>query len=137
MTEAGSEGRPPSGEPAESPRTDQGSDDEKRSGRSTLRTARTGVAAAIWLMAVLAALVLASGALVIALDLDRSNGMVSFVTHTADHLDFLGTLKRFAPTGTSPSAVHSALAKTVLVSWGICALVYLVVGKILDRVVRP
>ena len=113
---------------------------DKKSGRSTKETVqsvRKGVASAIWLLSVLAALILAAGALVIALDFNRDNAVVHFFIHAADNINFLGTMKKFEPTGKSPSAVHSALVKTVLVNWGICAVVYLVVGKILDRIIRP
>jgi hypothetical protein len=105
--------------------------------RETVQSVRKGVASAVWLLAVLAAVILAAGALVIALDFNRRNGVVSFFVHTADNINFLGTLKKFDPAGKSPAAQHSALVKTVLVNWGICALVYLVLGKILDRVIRP
>jgi hypothetical protein len=117
---------------------DQGSRRSAAAGaRAVVRSVRQGLASAVWLLAVLAALVLAAGALVVALELDRRNGVVSFLVHTADDIDVLGTLKKFDPSGPSPTAEHSALVRTVLVSWGSCALAYLVVGKILDRVLRP
>jgi hypothetical protein len=102
-----------------------------------VRSVRVGVACVLWLVAVLAALVLAAGALVVALDLDRGNSVVSFVVRAAGDVNFLGTPREFQPSGTAPSAVHAALVDTVLVSWGICAIAYLVLGKILDRIVRP
>ena len=37
----------------------------------------------------------------------------------------------------SQVAQQSALARTVLVSWGIAAVAYLVVGKVLERLIRP
>jgi hypothetical protein len=39
--------------------------------------------------------------------------------------------------GKSADSQHDALVKTVLVNWGICAVVYLVVGKLLERLIRP
>ncbi|HET6561298.1 MAG TPA: hypothetical protein VFG72_05435 [Marmoricola sp.] len=102
----------------------------------TLASVRDGVASAVWLLAVLAALVLAAGALVIALDLDPRNDVVSFLTDTADRLNVLGELKTFEG-GRSADAEHSALVRTVLVNWGLCALVYLLAGKVLDRLIRP
>jgi hypothetical protein len=140
MAEAKSGGKGSSGASADSSKDDGTSTDKKSAGRNTQETVqsvRKGVATAIWLLAVLAALILAAGALVIALDFNRKNGVVSFFVHTADNINFLGTLKKFSPSGKSASAQHSALVKTVLVNWGICAVVYLVVGKILDRVIRP
>ncbi len=46
-------------------------------------------------------------------------------------------MKDFEPSGKGADAQHSALVKTVLVNWGICAVVYLVLGKLLERVIRP
>jgi len=102
-----------------------------------VRTARKYIATAIWVLSVLAAVILAAGALVIALDFNPKNGVVDWLTSTADNLNFLGVMKKFTPDGKSEAAKHSALVKTVLVNWGICAVVYLVVGKILDRIIRP
>jgi hypothetical protein len=134
MAEAKSEDKKPSEASADA---SKGEAKSGRNTRETVQSVRTGVASAIWLLSVLAALILAAGALVIALDFNRHNGVVSFLVHTADNINFLGTLKKFEPTGKSPDAVHSALVKTVLVNWGICAVVYLVVGKVLDRLIRP
>lgn len=100
-------------------------------------SARRVAATVIWVLAVLAALILAAGALVTALDFNAKNGVVEFLTDTAKSLNFLGTLKEFEPDGKSADAAHSALVKERLVNWGIAAVVYLVVGKVLDRLVRP
>ena len=116
---------------------DSGDKKKGRSTKETVQSVRTGVASAVWLLSVLAALILAAGALVIALDFNRDNAVVHFFITTADNINFLGTMKKFEPTGKSPDAVHSALVKTVLVNWGICAVAYLVIGKILDRIIRP
>jgi hypothetical protein len=109
------------------------------SGKSTAETVqsvRTGVATVLWLLAVLAAVLLAIGTLVVALDFDEKNAIVNFFRQTAENIDF-GAFKTFEPDGKGEAARHSALVKTVLVSWGTAALIYLVVGKILDRVIRP
>ena len=102
----------------------------------TLRKVRAAVATAVWVLAVLAAVILAAGALVITLDFNEHNAVVSFFRETADKLNFLGEMKSF-DAGKSDASKHDALVKTVLVNWGICAVVYLVVGKILERVIRP
>jgi hypothetical protein len=109
----------------------------KGSSADTVRSVRNALASAIWVLAVVAALVLAAGALVIALDFNTNNGVVSFIRDTADRINVLGTLKKFEPSGRGPEARQDALVKTVLVSWGICAIAYLVVGKVLDRLIRP
>jgi hypothetical protein len=109
---------------------------EKQSGRETVDAVRRVVATGIWVLAVLAALVLAAGALVIALDFNPKNGLVDFLTTTAGNINFLGELKTFDEGKTAADA-HDALVKSVLVNWGICAVAYLVLGKLLDRLVRP
>ena len=109
--------------------------EKKRDTGSTVRSVRSATATAIWVLAVLAAVVLAAGALVIVLDFNAKNGVVKFFRETADSINFLGVLKDFEP-GKGESA-HDALVKEVLVNWGICAVVYLVLGKLLERVIRP
>jgi hypothetical protein len=89
---------------------------------------RARVASLIWLVAVLCALTLAVGALVVALKMNQDNGIVSFITSAAHKIDF-GDFKKFTGSG---SAVKGAL-----VNWGIAAVIYLVVGKVLDRIIRP
>ena len=102
----------------------------------TVNKVRNIVATVVWVLAVLAAVILAAGALVIVLDFNKSNGVVSFFRDTADNINFLGELKSFEG-GKSADSKQSALVKTVLVNWGICAVVYLVVGKLLERIIRP
>jgi hypothetical protein len=98
---------------------------------------RNAVATAVWLIAVVCAVLLAIGALFVVLDFNRDNALVKFFIDAADNVNILGTLKEFTPDGKGEAAKHSAEVKNVLVNWGICAVVYLVVGKILERVIRP
>lgn len=107
------------------------------SAADTVRSVRSGIATAVWVLAVVAALILAAGALVIALDFNPDNEIVKFFSETADRINVLGELKSFEASGGGAGARQDALVKTVLVNWGICAIVYLVVGKILDKVIRP
>ena len=101
------------------------------------RRLRSTLASAIWLVAVVAALVLAVGALLVALRFNLDNAAVKAVTDLASNLDF-GVLKDFdVKKGASKSEIQDARVKSVLVNWGIAALVYLVVGKVLDRIIRP
>jgi hypothetical protein len=93
-----------------------------------VRAVRSAVATAIWVVAVVCALVLALGALVVALRMNQGNDLVSLVLDGARRLDF-GRLKTF--TG------QDAAVKAALVDWGVAAVVYLVVGRILDRLIRP
>ena len=96
--------------------------------RGAVATVRSRVAALVWLAAVVCALFLAVGALVVALKMNQRNDIVSFITDVAGKLDF-GDFKKF----------HGANAatKSALVNWGIAAVIYLVIGKVLDRLIRP
>lgn len=102
--------------------------------RSGGRTVRTKVASAVWLVAVVCALFLAVGALLVALKANENNAIVAFVLDVAELLD-LEVFSREEGIFTfkdDPNNVRGAL-----VNWGIGAVAYLVVGKVLDRVIRP
>ena len=97
-------------------------------------TWRTRVAQLLWTLCVLAALVLAIGALLVAIDANEDNGLVSFVLSAADAVD-LGVFSR--ENGIREFSGESAETKNALVNWGLGAVVYLLVGRLLERVVRP
>jgi len=96
--------------------------------------ARNRLATLVWLVAVVCALALAVGALLIALKANEDNTVVDFVLSVAAGLDgpFSLTDGIFTFDDNQDGRVKSAL-----VNWGIAAVVYLVIGKILDRVIRP
>ncbi|TCC44645.1 hypothetical protein E0H75_34340 [Kribbella capetownensis] len=104
-------------------------------GKQALGTVGSGVkrlrnllASLIWLVAVLAAAVLALGALFTALDqTNQSNEIVRWVLERGQ--DLVGPFKDLFRLETAKN--------TLLVNWGIAALVYLIVGKIVERFVRP
>ncbi|TDU82356.1 hypothetical protein EV138_7246 [Kribbella voronezhensis] len=104
-------------------------------GKAAMSTVGTGVkqvrnliASVIWLIAVLAAAVLALGALFTALDqANQSNEIVRFVLDRGH--DIVGPFKDLFRLETAKN--------TLLVNWGIAALVYLIAGKILERFIRP
>lgn len=95
---------------------------------------RTLAARVIWAVAVVLALVLALGALLIALDANRSNELVSFVLDSAAAVD-LGVFSR--TDGIKQFDGSNADLKNALFNWGLGALAWLVIGRVLDRVVRP
>jgi Flp pilus assembly protein TadB len=99
-------------------------------GPGVVNAIRGAVASVVWTVAVLAALVLAVGALLIALGFNTDHLLVEFVIDTALRID-LGELKAF------DGESDDARTKWVLVNWGIAALAYLIVGKLLDRLIRP
>lgn len=103
----------------------RGRRDKVRSGGQKVRTK---IASVVWLLAVVCALFLAVGALLVALKMNPDNPLVAFVRDGAELLDF-GSFKSFEG--------KNAEVKEHLVDWGIAAVIYLVAGKILDRVIRP
>lgn len=124
--------------PAEKTGTMAEAEGGSRSGRKDRQTGRKVVAGAnavrsriaslVWLVAVVCALFLAVGALMVALKMNQDNAIVAFVLDGAEKLD-LGDFKEF--TG------KDAAVKSALTNWGIAAVIYLVVGKVLDRIIRP
>lgn len=104
-------------------------------GQAAMSAVGTGVnrfrnllASLIWLIAVIAAAVLALGALFTALDqANQSNEIVRFVLERGH--DLVGPFKDLFRLETAKN--------TLLVNWGIAALVYLIAGKILERFIRP
>jgi hypothetical protein len=97
---------------------------------------RTRVSQLVWVVCVLAALVLAAGALCIALKANADNDLVKFCTDTADKLD-LGAFSRTDGVAHWKGHSHSALTKNACVNWGLAAVVWLIAGKIVERIVRP
>ena len=95
---------------------------------------RTRVAQLVWLVCVVCAFLLAAGALLIALDARRSNDLVSFILQGADAVD-LGVFERNA--GPFDFQGEGGDVKNALVNWGLGAVAWLLVGRILDRIIRP
>ncbi|WP_343061616.1 hypothetical protein [Nocardioides luti] len=110
---------------------------EERSGggvKAGVSTLRTRVAQVVWLVFVVAALFLAVGALLIALDANRDNGLVKFILDGANTVD-LGIFSR--NNGIKDFTGNNADVKNALFNWGIGAIVWLVVGRVLERIIRP
>ena len=101
----------------------------------TVSRVRVLAARVLWTACVLAALVLALGALLIALDANRDNGLVTFVLDLADAFD-LGVFSMENGIKEWTKGEH-AETKNALFNWGLGAVAWLVLGRILDRLVRP
>lgn len=122
---------------AESGKSTQGSEDSTSRRRRrpvvSMRQVREGqalvrnkVAAVIWFVAVLCAAVLAIGALLVALEANPDNVVYQWFSDSAQTLSGpVDNLFRFQDE-----------AKTTLVNWGIAAVAYLVVGKVIGRVIK-
>jgi hypothetical protein len=95
---------------------------------------RSALAQLIWLIAALCALVLAIGALLIALDANRGNDLVHGILRAADAVD-LGVFSR--SDGVKQFRGEGADVKNALFNWGLGAVAWLVVGRILDRIIKP
>ena len=104
------------------------------SGAATVARARKVVAQVVWLLFLLAALFLAVGALLIALDANEKNELVKFVLDAADTVD-LGVFSR--DNGIMDFTGSNGDTKNALVNWGLGAVAWLVVGRILERIIRP
>lgn len=104
-----------------------------RGARSVTRV-RLSVAQVVWLLFVVAALFLAVGALLIAVDANRDNDLVKFVLEGADRVD-LGIFSK--DNGVKEFSGANAETKNALFNWGLGAAAWLVVGRILDRLIRP
>ncbi len=95
---------------------------------------RTLIARIVWAVAVVLALVLALGALLITLDANRQNEAVSFLLEAADAVD-LGIFSR--TDGIKEFTQSNADVKNALFNWGLGAVAWLVIGKVLDKIIRP
>jgi len=95
---------------------------------------RTRLAQVVWLLFVIPALFLALGALCVALDFNQDNALVAFVLDGAELFD-LGVFSMDDGLKTFDGA--NADTKNALFNWGIGAIAWLVVGRILERIVRP
>ena len=109
------------------------SDASGRGARAVTRT-RVILAQVVWLLFLTAALFLAVGALLIAVDANRDNELVKFVLAGADRVD-LGIFSK--DNGIKQFDEPNAETKNALFNWGIGAAVWLMMGRLLDRLIRP
>ena len=110
--------------------------DRAAQAKAAANLVRTRVSQLVWIVCALAALVLAAGALCIALKANAENDLVKFCTDTADKVDF-GVFSRTDGVAHWKGHSHTALTKNACVNWGLAAVVWLIVGKIVERIVRP
>ena len=102
---------------------------------------RSGAAVVIRVVFLVLAAVLAIGALLVAFrhNVSESNALVRFIKGFADLID--GPFSRghgvFHFHGTGRRAAASAVTKNALVNWGIAAVVYLALGRVLGHLVAP
>ncbi|MBM7790408.1 hypothetical protein [Tenggerimyces flavus] len=110
--------------PREEPRKDSSSAGGAKAAVSKVREV---LATAVFTVAVLAALVLALGAILIALKANEQNQIVASIIDIGQRV--VGPFDDIFRMDTR--------IKQVLVNWGIGAAVYLIVGRIVERIIRP
>lgn len=95
---------------------------------------RNAVARVIWAIFLFSALVLAGAALAIALEANADNGLVDLVLRLADRVD-LGVFDLDNPI--KEFGGDDAATKTALFNYGIGAVLFLIVGRIVEKLIRP
>ncbi|HEY3528898.1 MAG TPA: hypothetical protein VGK78_07090 [Nocardioides sp.] len=110
--------------------------DRTAQAKAVANMVRARIAQLVWIICAVAALLLAAGALCIALKANADNGLVKFVIDAADKLDF-GAFSRTDGVAHWKGHSQAALTKNALVNWGIAAVVWLIIGRIVERIVRP
>lgn len=95
---------------------------------------REVAAQVVWLLCLVCAVLLAVGALLVALKANEGNALVKAVLHGADAVD-VGIFDR--NNGIKQFSGHDAQVKNALMNWGIGAIAWLVVGRVLERLIRP
>ena len=101
---------------------------------NTVAMIRTRVAQLVWLVCVVCALFLAIGALTYALDANPDNALVVFVRDGANAVD-LGVFS--LENGIKEFVGKNSDTKNALFNWGLGAVFWLVLGRLLDRIIRP
>ncbi|GGF39910.1 hypothetical protein GCM10011519_11980 [Marmoricola endophyticus] len=96
--------------------------------------ARNKAAQVIRIFCTVIAVILALGAILIAFqnNVNPNNGLVSFVKSVAEIFDGPFSLQN----GLFVFSGDNAAIKSALVNWGIAAVVWLAIGRILDRIIR-
>ena len=96
---------------------------------------RRSLAQWAWTICAFAALFLAVGALLVAIGANEDNTLVGTVLNVADFCD-LGVFDRSKPIVEFEDAA-SRETKVALLNWGVAALCWLIVGRVLNRVIAP
>ncbi len=115
-------------------RNDNDTIDKKRRTGAAVASIRTRVAQLVWLVCALSALLLAVGALMVALDANQKNDLVDSVLRAADVVD-MGVFSR--EDGVKRFRGAGADVKNALVNWGLGAVAWLILGRVLDRIIKP
>jgi hypothetical protein len=110
--------------------------DRSAQAKAAMNQVRARLAQLVWVVCALAALVLAVAALCIALKANLDNSLVKFCIDTSDKLDF-GVFSRTDGVAHWKGHSHASVTKNALVNWGLAAVVWLIIGRIVERIIRP
>ncbi|WP_307833476.1 hypothetical protein [Pimelobacter simplex] len=100
----------------------------------TAARVRDNIARVVWIVCMALALVLAVAAFTYALEANADNDLVKLARDLADACD-LGFFDLDNPVKAFEG--KNAVVKTALFNYGLASVVYLVVGRVLERVIRP
>ncbi len=107
--------------------------DTHRRQRASAEQIRGIAASVLWKVAVTCAIFLVVGALLVALKANPDSGIRNFFVGGAGLIDGPFTRKN----GLFTFDGANALGESALVNWGIAAVIYLAIGNLLRRVIRP
>jgi hypothetical protein len=93
-----------------------------------VRGSRAKIAEGVWFVAAGFATLLGVGVLCVAFGLNEDNPLVAFFLEIAGWVDF-GTLKEMSG--------KNARTNEALMNWGIAAVLWLILGRIGERLIRP
>ena len=116
-------------------RTDEDEDRSKRHHATPGRPSAAKVARAVRIIFGVLATILALGALLVVLrnNINEQNTIVKFITDVADAI--AGPFSR--TDGIFDFSGKNAVAKNALLNWGIAAIVYLLIGRLLANAIAP
>jgi len=115
--------------------TDESNGSGKARFTAAQAAARTKAARVVRIVFTALATILALGALLVVLrsNINESNSVVKFITDVADAISGPFSLKD----GVFNFSGKHALAKNALLNWGIAAVVYLLLGRLLANAIAP
>lgn len=109
-------------------------EDSPRSSALTVARVRGVAARVVWVVCLVLALILAIAAFSFALDANEDNGLVQLIRDLADAFD-LGFFDLDNPV--KEFTGENKDVKDALFNYGIGAVLYMIVGRFLERLIRP
>jgi hypothetical protein len=100
----------------------------------TVARVRTIASRIVWVVCLALALILAAAAFSYALDANDKNDLVQFIRDLANAFD-LGFFDLDNPV--KEFKEPNSEVKNALFNYGICAVIYLIAGRFLERIIRP